>query len=177
MARSNTTHTDLAAKKIDSPSFEKDKIRGAIRTDFVLSTEIIVIALGTVAQAALQTQIATLVAVAIIMTVGVYGFVAVIVKIDDLGLLLQGKASRTAKAVGMGLVQSAPWLMKTLMVVGTAAMFLVGGSILRHGIPALDVWQGASGYLADFLLGLAAGAVLAFIKSILPLGSRKPQTS
>ena len=131
VARSNTTHTDLAAKQIDSPSFEKDKIRGAIRTDFVLSTEIIVIALGTVSQAALQTQIATLVAVAIIMTVGVYGFVAAIVKIDDLGLLLQGKASRTAKAVGMGLVHSAPWLMKTLMVVGTAAMFFVGGSILR----------------------------------------------
>jgi uncharacterized protein len=148
------------------PNLEKDKIRGAIRTDFVLSTEIIVIALGTVAQAAIQTQIATLVTIAIIMTVGVYGFVAAIVKLDDLGLYLQNKQSGAARSFGITLVRSAPWLMKTLTIVGTAAMFLVGGSILRHGIPALHVEQEGMGYLADVLVGLAAGTALVFLTSL-----------
>ena len=125
---------------VDMRALERDKIRGAIRTDFVLSAEIIVITLGTVAGAALGTQVAVLVGIALLMTVGVYGLVAGIVKLDDAGLRLsrrtgQGTWSALQRNLGAALLGVAPWLMKTLSVVGTAAMFLVGGGILVHGLP------------------------------------------
>jgi hypothetical protein len=125
---------------IDMVAFEQDKIKGAIRTDFVLSAEIIVIALGTVETASFMMQALTVSAIAIVMTIGVYGLVAGIVKLDDLGyhLLKERVASGVTsfrQALGRGILWFAPWLMKTLSVVGTAAMFLVGGGILLHGIP------------------------------------------
>ena len=117
-------------------AFEKSKIKGAIRTDFILSAEIIVIALGTVATASLAVQASVVSAIALVMTVGVYGLVAGIVKLDDLGLHLMQQGSTGFKhTLGRGILAFAPWLMKTLSVVGTAAMFLVGGSILLHGLP------------------------------------------
>lgn len=121
---------------------EKEKIAGAVRTDFVLSAEIIVITLGTVATAAFSKQVIVLVAIAIIMTIGVYGLVAGIVKLDDGGLYLsQAKGNNFAaqfkRKCGFAILSFAPYMMKTLSVVGTAAMFLVGGGILTHGIPAI----------------------------------------
>lgn len=126
-------HTDMVA-------FEKDKIRGAIRTDFILSAEIIAITLGTVAAATFTTQVLVLSAIALAVTLGVYGLVAGIVKLDDLGLALTKRNSAALQKVGDGLLWLAPWLMKTLSVVGTAAMFMVGGGILTHGFHALSHW-------------------------------------
>ena len=119
---------------------EKSKIKGAIRTDFVLSAEIIAITLGVVATHPLATQAITLSAIGIIMTVGVYGLVAGIVKLDDLGLYLSQRTSSGAQAVGRGILWFAPFLMKGLSVLGTAAMFLVGGGILTHGIHSVHHW-------------------------------------
>lgn len=127
----------VADESVDMAVFEADKIKGAIRTDFVLSAEIIVIALGTVADKPFISQLAVLAGIGLIMTVGVYGFVAAIVKMDDLGLYLLQKGSGLAKGIGRALLLTAPKLMKMLTVVGTAAMFLVGGGILTHGIPVL----------------------------------------
>ena len=139
---------------VDLVAFEKDKIKGAVRTDFILSAEIIVIALGTVATAPFMQQVAVLVGIAIIMTVGVYGLVGGIVKLDDLGLWLSGKASGAARALGRGLLAAAPWLMKFLSVAGTAAMFLVGGGILVHGIaPLHHAIEGAGAAVAQGALG------------------------
>jgi uncharacterized protein len=126
-------HTDMLA-------FERDKVKGAIRTDFILSAEIIVITLGTVAAASLMEQVTVLVGISVLMTVGVYGLVAGIVKMDDAGLYLmqrQGKSAAMAvmHRVGRALVSAAPYLMKTLSVLGTIAMFMVGGSIVAHGLP------------------------------------------
>jgi uncharacterized protein len=126
-----------ADERVDLVAFEKDKIKGAVRTDFILSAEIIVIALGTVATAAFSKQITVLVSIGILMTVGVYGLVAGIVKLDDLGLFLARKASQIAQSVGKGILWFAPWLMKALSFFGTLAMFLVGGSILLHGVPSV----------------------------------------
>ncbi len=114
---------------------EGEKIKGAIRTDFVLSAEIIAITLGTVAEADFTRQLAVLSAIAVIMTVGVYGLVAGIVKLDDLGLYLTQRAGEFARKTGRAILWAAPFLMKTLSILGTAAMFLVGGGILTHGIP------------------------------------------
>ena len=122
---------------VDLVAFEADKIKGAIRTDFVLSAEIIVISLGTVADKPFGSQVAVLVGIALLMTVGVYGIVAGIVKMDDVGAWLLRKGNFAARAVGQGLLLAAPRLMKALTVIGTAAMFLVGGGILSHGIPAV----------------------------------------
>lgn len=130
------THA-LADPAIDLVEFERDKIAGAIRTDFILSAEIIVIALGIVAQHSLPTRIGVLIAIALLMTVAVYGFVAVIIKLDDLGLWLQQKNNAPARISGSVLLQTAPWLMHLLSAAGTAAMFLVGGGILVHGIPPI----------------------------------------
>jgi predicted DNA repair protein MutK len=132
----------LVDPQADLKGVEADKIKGAIRTDFILSAEIIVITLGTVAGAAFGTQVAVLVGIALIMTVGVYGLVAGIVKLDDAGLWLsrregQGPQPRAWRALGAGILAAAPWLMKALSVIGTAAMFLVGGGILVHGLPWL----------------------------------------
>jgi predicted DNA repair protein MutK len=122
---------------------EKAKIRGAVRTDFILSAEIIVIALNVVAHAPFATRVAALVGIALLMTLGVYGLVGGIVKLDDVGLYLSQREGGTALArlqrrLGAAILYAAPWLMKALSVAGTAAMFLVGGGILVHGIPALD---------------------------------------
>ena len=133
---------------VDLVAFEKDKIKGAVRTDFILSAEIIAITLGTVATAPFIEQVAVLSGIAVIMTIGVYGLVAGIVKLDDLGLWLSGKASAAARAVGQAIVRAAPWLMKGLSVAGTAAMFLVGGGILVHGVPALHHWVEGAGEAA-----------------------------
>lgn len=125
---------------IDLVAFEQEKIQGAIRTDFVLSAEIVVISLGTVQDAAFAIQVAVIVGIAVIMTVGVYGVVAGIVKLDDAGLHLSKDSAVNAwsgfkRILGQGILWAAPYLMKTLSVVGTAAMFLVGGGILVHGLP------------------------------------------
>ncbi|GGX29569.1 hypothetical protein GCM10007242_40180 [Pigmentiphaga litoralis] len=139
----------LKNPQVDMVAFEKEKIKGAVRTDFILSAEIIAITLGAVATGTFTEQVVVLSGIAILMTVGVYGLVAGIVKLDDLGLYLTQKASSTAKAVGAGIVRAAPVLMKTLSIVGTAAMFMVGGSILTHGIPVvahtIEGWAAAAG--------------------------------
>jgi uncharacterized protein len=157
---------------VDLMALEKDKIKGAVRTDFILSAEIIAIALGTVAGSELTTQFLVLTALAVAMTVFVYGLVAGIVKLDDLGLWLSRQSSNAAQAAGRGIVAAAPWLMKGLSVAGTAAMFLVGGGILVHGVPVVahTIEQqvaplGALGStlltpLANAVVGLAAGALL-----------------
>ena len=129
-------------QNVDMVAFEKDKVRGAIRTDFILSAEIIVISLGTLAGRTFPEQVLTLVAISAIMTVGVYGLVGGIVKLDDAGLALSADTrdsgwARFKRAFGRGILYSAPYLMKFLSIAGTAAMFLVGGGILVHSIPAL----------------------------------------
>lgn len=161
---------ELTAAAPDPAAFEAEKIRGAIRTDFVLSAEIIVIALGTVAGQPFATQVAVLVGVGLLMTVGVYGFVAAIVKLDDLGLCLMRRGGALAGMIGRALLATAPRLLRALTVIGTAAMFMVGGSILTHGLPplhhALDTLTQATGALAgpvalllDMAVGLLAGAL------------------
>ncbi|MGZ8157921.1 MAG: DUF808 domain-containing protein [Methylobacter sp.] len=142
-AEDKAEHAELAAAvanpEMDLVAFEQDKIKGAVRTDFVLSAEIIVITLGAVATAAFATKVAVVSGVALIMTAGVYGLVAVIVKMDDAGLYLcqkpgSGLWTKIQHQVGRVFLQGAPYLMKLLAVVGTAAMFLVGGGIITHGI-------------------------------------------
>ncbi|MEK6243672.1 MAG: DUF808 domain-containing protein [Pseudomonadota bacterium] len=149
---------------VDLVAFEREKIRGAVRTDFVLSAEIIVITLGTVAAAPFLTQVAVLAGIAVLMTIGVYGLVAGIVKLDDAGFYLSRRRSSFARVVGNGIVKAAPYLMKGLSVAGTAAMFLVGGGIIVHGIPALSEaahgWAGALSFLADAVIGILAGAAV-----------------
>ncbi|MDP3845906.1 MAG: DUF808 domain-containing protein [Pseudomonas sp.] len=126
----------LSDPAVDLLAFEQDKIRGAVRTDFILSAEIIVITLGTVAGEPFIKQFTVLALIAVVMTIGVYGLVAGIVKLDDAGLYLSRKTSSALRALGNLLLRAAPWLMKSLSVIGTAAMFMVGGGILTHGVPA-----------------------------------------
>ena len=155
----------LARSREELLAVEMDKIRGAIRTDFILSAEIIVIALGTVAGRALGVQVGVLTGIAALMTVGVYGLVAGIVKLDDLGLTLSGKANAALAATGRGILRAAPWLMKFLTVAGTAAMFLVGGGILTHGIHVVGEWIEAATVGAAAIPG--AGAVLGALTPML----------
>lgn len=122
---------------VDMLAFEKEKITGAIRTDFILSAEIIVISLGTVAQTTFVNQVLVLVGISLLMTVGVYGLVAGIVRLDDMGVHLTQQASQAKQQLGRFLLGLAPKLMKFLSVAGTVAMFMVGGSILVHGLPAV----------------------------------------
>jgi len=130
---------DLAAPSAQSlQALEKSKVSGAVRTDFILSAEIIAIALGTVSSEPLIEQAAVLSLVALLVTVVVYGIVALIVRLDDVGLALMARTSAAAKALGRGILQATPWLMRTLSIVGTAAMFLVGGSLLVHGMPFIE---------------------------------------
>lgn len=151
----------LANPEIDLVALEKDKIKGAIRTDFILSAEIIVISLGTVAAAPFGQQVAVLVTIALLMTVGVYGLVAGIVKLDDAGLYLSKKPNGGAQALGKMLLALAPKLMKFLSVVGTAAMFMVGGGIIAHAIPAVHHFSEG---VAHSLAGVPAiGGVLAAV--------------
>lgn len=127
----------VANPDVDLVAFEKDKIKGAVRTDFILSAEIIVITLGTIATATRLEQMLVLLVISIIMTVGVYGFVGLIVKLDDMGLYLtelKGSRATLQRAVGQVLLHTAPRLMKLLSVVGTAAMFVVGGGIITHNL-------------------------------------------
>lgn len=128
----------IADPAVDLVAFERDKIRGAVRTDFILSAEIIAITLGTVATASFLNQVLVLSGIALVMTVGVYGLVAGIVKLDDAGLYLSQRTSAFAQACGRGILRLAPWLMKALSVIGTAAMFMVGGGILSHGLPPVE---------------------------------------
>jgi uncharacterized protein len=171
----------VANPAVDMVAFEREKIQGAIRTDFVLSAEIIIIALGTAAKASLMQQFLVLSGIAIVMTVGVYGFVAGIVKLDDAGLHLSTKNSVAAQTLGRLFLAAAPKLMKFLSIAGTAAMFMVGGGILTHGIPGahalihnaahaleqIAIVGGVAGFLTpllvDALTGIAAGAVLVAI--------------
>lgn len=127
----------VADPAVDLLAFEKDKIRGAIRTDFILSAEIIAIVLGIVAQADFLQQVLVLSGMGLLMTLGVYGFVALIVKLDDAGVYLSARQSGTARVLGRAILRLAPWFMKALSVLGTAAMFLVGGDIIVHGLPAV----------------------------------------
>jgi len=157
----------LADASVDLVALEKEKIKGAIRTDFILSTEIIVITLGTVASSPLMTQFSVLAGVAVLMTVGVYGLVAAIVKIDDLGLYMSQRQAYVQQLLGRALLRTAPLLMKSLAVLGTAAMFLVGGGILAHGWhevgQGIEQLSAAAGSLAQALvaagLNMLVGAV------------------
>ncbi|MEO8119028.1 MAG: DUF808 domain-containing protein [Rhodoferax sp.] len=167
----------LADPSIDLVALEKEKIKGAVRTDFILSAEIIAITLGTVQSSPLATQVSVLTGIAVLMTVGVYGLVACIVKLDDGGLHLSQQAGDSAavrlqRRVGMGILTFAPYLMKGLSIAGTAAMFLVGGGILTHGIPAvhhaIEQWSSGVGtalqslvpLLLDAVAGILAGAAV-----------------
>ncbi|MBN6773519.1 DUF808 domain-containing protein [Pseudomonas granadensis] len=167
----------VADPATDLVAYEKDKIKGAIRTDFILSAEIIAITLGTVADASLTQQVVVMSGIAIVMTVGVYGLVAGIVKLDDLGLWLTQKSGQFAKKTGSVILSAAPYMMKTLSVVGTAAMFLVGGGILTHGVPVVHHWiegvgaaAGSAGFAVPMLLngvaGIIAGAVVLAVVSV-----------
>lgn len=175
----------LVDPKVDLVQFERDKIKGAIRTDFILSAEIIVITLGTVAHASLPNRLAVLVAISLIMTVGVYGLVAGIVKLDDAGLNLSRRSTSAARALGRGLLWLAPWLMKALSVVGTAAMFLVGGGIVTHaiaplhhfiqGLAAPGIGATVMGVVADLVVGLLLGVfVLGVVELFKKLRKGKP---
>jgi hypothetical protein len=158
-----TTHHAVLVQAVSDPAMdlvaiEKEKIKGAVRTDFILSAEIIVISLGTVATAAFMTRVSVLTGIALIMTVGVYGLVAGIVKLDDGGLFLSQRtgnaySARVLRAFGAGVLATAPWLMRGLAVGGTAAMFLVGGGILIHGIPGAHSWiEGLADGMAPVLV-------------------------
>lgn len=160
-----------ANDEIDLIAFEKDKIKGAIRTDFILSAEIVVISLGVVATGTLMTKAMTLSAIAVLMTVGVYGLVAMIVKMDDVGMHLMKQPSQGKQKLGEFLLAFAPKLMKFLSVAGTLAMFLVGGGILAHGVHAIDevlkAISGSMGSLSGLIytvltgvLGLIAGLIV-----------------
>lgn len=150
---------------VDMLEFEKEKIQGAVRTDFILSAEIIVIALGTVAEVEFLTRVVVLVTVAIVMTIGVYGIVAAIVKLDDVGYHLTQRTARVAQRVGSLILAGAPYLMKGLGIAGTAAMFLVGGGIILHGLPGAAhllhalPQEGAVGTLVGMLVNAIGGII------------------
>ncbi len=155
-------------KNMDPVAYEKAKVAGAVRTDFILSAEIMAIALGTVASKPIAEQFAVLVAVALAITVFVYGLVAGIVRMDDVGMWLMRKTSAAAQAFGRGLIAFTPWLMRGLSIVGTAAMFMVGGSLLVHGIGPIEHWLqstvtpmgGVVALLAPTLVHVVVGAAI-----------------
>ncbi|MFU0920936.1 DUF808 domain-containing protein [Kluyvera sichuanensis] len=151
----------------DPALYERDKVKGAIRTDFILSAEIVAITLGIVAEAPLLNQVLILSGIAILVTIGVYGLVGVIVKLDDMGYWLVEKRNALAQGVGKGLLVVAPWLMKTLSVVGTLAMFLVGGGIVVHGIApvhhAIEAFAAQQSAWLAALVPVIANLVLGFI--------------
>ncbi len=181
-ATEDAAHHEALVQTLSDPAkdvlaAEKEKIKGAVRTDFILSAEIIAITLGTVQSSPLMTQLAVLSTIAVVMTIGVYGLVAGIVKLDDAGLYLSlktgdGAGVRLKRSLGRGILVAAPYLMRALSVIGTAAMFLVGGGILTHGLPAIHHWvetisHGLAGWLqtvaslsVDAAMGLLAGALV-----------------
>ncbi|MEM5498402.1 DUF808 domain-containing protein [Paraglaciecola mesophila] len=176
----------IADPKVDLVALEKDKIKGAIRTDFILSAEIVVIVLGTVQDQPLTTQIAVVSALAIAITIGVYGLVAGIVKLDDVGLYMlrksvSGSFNTIQRFIGRSLLIIAPMLMKSLAIIGTAAMFLVGGGIVVHSVPFIhhivgDILQpvteqgGALASIlpvvADGVVGIIAGGLVLLVVSL-----------
>ncbi|ELY3838836.1 DUF808 domain-containing protein [Cronobacter turicensis] len=172
--------------KQDPKLYERDKVKGAVRTDFILSAEIVAITLGIVAEAPLLNQVLVLSGIAILVTLGVYGIVGVIVKLDDMGYWLADKRSALARGVGKGLLVTAPWLMKALSILGTVAMFLVGGGIVVHGIAplhhAIEHWaQGLGGIGAavmptvlNLVLGFIIGAFVLAVVSLIGRLRRKP---
>ncbi len=177
----------VANPQVDMVAFEHEKVKGAIRTDFILSAEIIVITLGTIASATFLNQVLVLVGIAIVMTVGVYGLVAGIVRLDDMGLYLSQQHSAAKQKLGAFLLILAPYLMKFLSIVGTAAMFMVGGSILVHGLSpvhhVIEHWvEVVSGFaiiggllnvimptVFDMLVGIIAGVM---VLAVVTMGSR-----
>ena len=194
-ARREELVTALSNPDVDLVALEKDKIKGAVRTDFILSAEIIAITLGTVQNSPFVTQVTVLTGIAILMTVGVYGLVAGIVKLDDLGALMSQRPGQSAfkrgeRALGRGIVKAAPYLMRFLSIAGTIAMFLVGGGILTHGIKplnhVLEQWtaqvsgwmQPVASALLDGVVGLIAGAVVLGVvvafKRMVGSGKNKP---
>ena len=178
-------HQPKAEEKVpaDLRAYEKAKVKGAVRTDFILSAEIVAITLGTVAGAPFIQQVIVLSGIAIVMTLGVYGIVAGIVKLDDLGLWMSKKSSSLVKKLGGWIVDAAPYLMKILSVVGTAAMFMVGGGIIVHGLPWVHhyfehlaesgadlptvgtVIAGLGPTLLNLVFGVIAGAIVLLVVS------------
>lgn len=165
---------DTPAAATDELLDEKAKIRGAIRTDFILSAEIIIIALGVAANMSFLPKAMVLSIIGLGMTAVVYGLVAGIVKLDDLAFWLMQKPAAAARHTGRALIALVPWLMRFLAVAGTVAMFLVGGGIISHGLPGLagflhaHHWDsGLAAMLADLLVGVAVGALLCAV--VLPL--------
>ena len=179
----------LADRRVNMAQFEKQRIRGAIRTDAILSAEIIVIALGTVKDADLAVRIGVVSAIAAVMTVGVYGLVAGIVKLDDVGMHFMEKTGESRIAAlqrrfGGMILSFAPVMMKTLSVLGTAAMFLVGGGIIAHGLPLLATWlhdiesvahdlpvaadlfSGLAAMMYNGIVGIVAGGILVGVKQL-----------
>jgi len=203
--KDDTHRADPVQARSDSSvslaAVEKAKIKGAVRTDFVLSAEIIVITLSTVAAAPFVTRVAVLAGIALLMTAGVYGLVGGIVKLDDAGLHLsrrEGDATpaRIQRRVGASILMAAPLIMKGLSIIGTAAMFLVGGGILAHGIAVLNGWvQGLAGSVAespgigrvlqlvitlllDAAIGIVAGALmLAIVNGLVRIVRRTRRSS
>ncbi|ELY4545284.1 DUF808 domain-containing protein [Cronobacter sakazakii] len=153
--------------KQDPKLYERDKVKGAVRTDFILSAEIVAITLGIVAEAPLLNQVLILSGIAVLVTLGVYGIVGVIVKLDDMGYWLADKRSALARGVGKALLVTAPWLMKALSVLGTVAMFLVGGGIVVHGIAPLhhgiEHWAQSLGGVGAAVMPTVLNLVLGFI--------------
>ena len=178
----------LATEEIDVAAAEQEKIKGAIRTDFILSAEIIVIALDIVEKSTLLTQFAVLVGVGILMTVGVYGFVAGIVKLDDFGMHLMTRRGVRTRRLGSFILHAMPYLMKFLSVAGTVAMFLVGGGILVHKIKFLHqfvefashlasrvpvmstIAEKATGMILESFIGLAAGGIVLMAVTVIKKG-------
>ena len=174
----------LADAEVDMVAWEKDKVRGAIRTDFILSAEIIVLSLGVVAHVPFLQRVLVLAAIALAMTVFVYGLVAGIVKLDDIGLWLL-RRGRAAAALGRGILRAMPWLMRGLSIAGTAARFLVGGGIIAHGIGPLhhliQDWKAAAGgmgwlleMLANAVVGIVVGGIVVAVVTAIQKMRGKP---
>lgn len=197
-AHKQNLHRAVKHPKMDLLAFEKEKVKGAIRTDFILSAEIIVVALGSVSDATFTQQILVVSGIAILMTIGVYGLVAGIVKLDDVGIHLMQKSGlhiwhQLLRAIGHYLLRFAPFLMRLLTIVGTAAMFLVGGGIIHHGLPWLhhinerliQYFQGESiiatifssiaPFILDAIVGMIIGAMCLTFLAIVPKFRSNPQ--
>ena len=175
---------ELQSIETDLATFEKEKIKGAVRTDFILSAEIVVISLGTVATASFISKLTVLSIIAVVMTIGVYGFVGLIVKIDDIGLYLTQQGGNLKTTIGRFLLAFAPKLMKALTVVGTIAMFLVGGGIINHAVPLIhhftedtvdhlelipsfgSIFGALTPMLINLMIGIAAGLAVILVLTV-----------